>query len=60
VGPKLVSWNNMFLHIANITLTQESDPFHWNLTQNGVFSVKSLYLALIRKEAPNVNKNMED
>jgi hypothetical protein len=50
----------MFLHIANITLTQESDPFHWNLTQNGVFSVKSLYLALIRKEAPNVNKNMED
>jgi hypothetical protein len=50
----------MFPRIANITLTQESDSFYWNLTQNRVFSVKLLYLALIRKEAPNINKNLED
>ena len=27
VGPKLVAWNSLFLRIANITLTPETDVF---------------------------------
>ncbi|WVZ51380.1 hypothetical protein U9M48_002532, partial [Paspalum notatum var. saurae] len=56
VGAKLIAWNDLLPHIANLTLLQESDSFHWNLTQNGVFSVKSHYQALIRVEVPNLNK----
>ncbi|WVZ64632.1 LOW QUALITY PROTEIN: hypothetical protein U9M48_014126 [Paspalum notatum var. saurae] len=58
VGPKLVAWNLLLFRIANITLVQEPDSFHWNLTQNGVFSVKSHYQALIRHEVPNLNKRI--
>ncbi|WVZ71541.1 hypothetical protein U9M48_020116 [Paspalum notatum var. saurae] len=58
VGPKLVAWNHLLPRIANFELSQEPDDFHWNLTQNGVFSVKSLYQALIRVEVPNLNKKI--
>ncbi|WVZ91839.1 hypothetical protein U9M48_037962 [Paspalum notatum var. saurae] len=58
VGPKLVAWNLLLSCIANITLVQEPDSFHWNLTQNGVFSVKSHYQALIHHEVPNLNKRI--
>ncbi|WVZ84245.1 hypothetical protein U9M48_031297, partial [Paspalum notatum var. saurae] len=51
------TWNNLLPRIANLTLLQEPDSFHWNLTQNGVFSVKSHYQALIRVEGPNFNFN---
>jgi hypothetical protein len=35
IGPKLVAWNEMLPRIANITLTQESDEFHWILLRSG-------------------------
>ncbi|WVZ87770.1 hypothetical protein U9M48_034358 [Paspalum notatum var. saurae] len=35
VGPKLVAWNNLLPRIANITLLEEPDSFHWHLTKNG-------------------------
>jgi len=44
---KLVMWNNLAAHLANITLNHEWDDFKWNLDQAGVFSVKSHYLGLI-------------
>ncbi|WVZ90623.1 hypothetical protein U9M48_036908 [Paspalum notatum var. saurae] len=58
VGPKLVAWNHLLPRIANIDLSQEPDHFHLNLTQNGVFSVKSLYQALIQVEVLNLNKKI--
>jgi hypothetical protein len=60
VGPKLVSWDNLLPRITNITLLEESNSFHWNLTRNGVFLVKSLYHALIQEEGHNLKKLMED
>ena len=56
IGPKLVAWNNLLPRIANLVLTQDQDKFHWNLTQNGEFSVKSHYLALVHSDLPNINK----
>ncbi|WVZ50897.1 hypothetical protein U9M48_002104, partial [Paspalum notatum var. saurae] len=58
IGPKLEAWNNLFPRIANFTLSQEQDSFHWNLTQNGEFSVRSHYQALIRVDVPNLNKKI--
>lgn len=43
----------MLPHIGNITLEHEPDVFHWNLTSNGQFSVKSHYQALVHLEVPN-------
>jgi hypothetical protein len=48
----------MILRIANITLTQESDEFHWNLLLSGQFPVKSHYVALIHFDVPNLNKRL--
>jgi hypothetical protein len=56
IGPILVAWNNLLSRIANLVLTQDQDKFHWNLTQNGEFSVKSHYLALVHSDLPNINK----
>jgi hypothetical protein len=47
VGRKVTTWNELFSHIANLTLQNETDVFHWNLTRIGVFSVKSHYHALM-------------
>jgi hypothetical protein len=58
VGPKLVAWNNLLPRIANLVLSHEPDVFHWNLTQNGQFSVKSHYQALINLDVPNLNKRL--
>jgi hypothetical protein len=43
VGPRLASWQRW----APVQLTQGSDKFRWNLTENGIFSVDSMYRALI-------------
>ncbi len=39
-------------------LVQEQDEFHWNLTPNGVFSVKSHYLALTHTGVLNINRRI--
>lgn len=36
IGPKLVVWNDLSLHIANIILTQDQDMVHWSLDQREV------------------------
>jgi hypothetical protein len=57
-GSKLVAWNELRQKLVNIPLTQDQDIFHWNLHPIGQFSVKSLYLALIKEEVPNLNKRL--
>jgi hypothetical protein len=51
-------WSNLLPRITNIELSQDEDEFRWNLNQNGEFSVKSHYLALIYNDVPNVNKRL--
>jgi len=36
IGSKLVMWNNLTAHLANITLNYERDDFKWNLDQAAV------------------------
>jgi hypothetical protein len=58
IGSKLVVWNELRPKLVNIALTQDRDIFRWNLHPNGQFSVKSLYLALIKEDVPNLNKRL--
>jgi hypothetical protein len=58
IGPKLVVWNEMLPRLANITLTEEPDEFHWNLLCSGQFSVKSHYIALIHSDVPNLSRRL--
>jgi hypothetical protein len=46
----------------SIQLTQGSDVFRWNLTENGIFSVAFVYNALIQPNVPvdNNKKKLED
>ncbi len=57
-GAKLAAWHNLWPRIADLVLTQEQDEFRWNLTPNGVFSVNSLYLALVHTGIPNINRRI--
>ncbi len=47
VGHNLNNWHNLCASIVHIYLTEENDIFICNFHQNGVFSVRSIYLALI-------------
>jgi hypothetical protein len=35
IGQKLVEWNNLLPHLANVVLSQDEDEFRWNLHPNG-------------------------
>jgi hypothetical protein len=58
IGPKLVAWNELLPWPASVVLSDDQEGFHWNLTPNGQFSVKSHYLALIHLDVPNINKRL--
>ena len=58
IGSKLVMWNNLAAHLANITLNYERDDFKWNLDQAGIFTVKSHYLGLMHQNISNTNKKL--
>ena len=47
VGQNLVLWHNLVSRIAHIQLNDREDTFRWNLHQHGLFSVHSMYTALI-------------
>jgi hypothetical protein len=51
-GPRLVAWESLCHHLANVQLTDGKDEFHWNLLENGKFSVASLYNALTLFDLP--------
>ena len=46
VGQNLVYWHELRASIVHIQLNQSTDYFRWNYHQNGLFSVRSMYLAL--------------
>jgi hypothetical protein len=39
LGQILVSWNALLQRLANVYLQNRPDEFHWNLHENGKFSV---------------------
>ena len=42
-GNKWEMWSHLVLRLLDISLTDVPDSFHWKLTKDGVFSVKSMY-----------------
>jgi hypothetical protein len=47
VGNNLNSWYNLVARVAHIRLINTEGKFLWDLHQTGIFSVKSMYNALI-------------
>jgi hypothetical protein len=48
IGPMLTFWNALLQHLAVVQLRQGNDEFRWNLHANGIFSVDSMYKALVQ------------
>ena len=47
VEDKLGLWHELVSKVMNIVLTDANDSFKWTLTQNSVFTVKSMYRDLM-------------
>jgi hypothetical protein len=47
LGDNLASWHNLVARISHVTLNTRSDVFRWGLNQNGIFTVRTMYNALI-------------
>ena len=43
LGPLLVMWNALLGRLAQVQLSQGPDEFRWNLQENGLFCVDSMY-----------------
>ena len=55
VGVNLQAWHDVVAMVVNVQLTNQRDHFVWGLHQNGLFSVKSMYRALVTAEAVPYN-----
>jgi hypothetical protein len=51
-GQRLVDWNALLQRLATVHLQEGLNVFHWNLHENGKFSVGSMYRALIQPDIP--------
>jgi hypothetical protein len=51
-------WNELVGRIMHVRLNDQADVFIWNLHQNGQYTIKSLYLALISNGVANINKQL--
>ena len=56
VGQNLANWHNLCTSIVHIQLSQLNDCFRWNYHQNGQFTVRTMYLALINNNYIERNK----
>jgi hypothetical protein len=50
IGPRQASWHALLQRLDSIHLTHGPDVFCWNLTENDLFSVASLYNVLIQPD----------
>jgi hypothetical protein len=55
-GNRWTSWLCLCRRLMGIQLTNESDRFLWKLTNNGVFSVKSMYEDIMNEHTPFLRK----
>ena len=51
MGVNLQAWQNVVAMVADVQLTNQRDRFVWGLHHNELFSVKSMYRALLGAEA---------
>jgi hypothetical protein len=51
-------WNELVGRIMHIKLNDQANVFIWNLHQNGQYTVRSLYLALISNGVAHMNKQL--
>jgi len=51
MGVNLQAWHNVVAMVADVQLTNQRYRFVWRLHQNGLFSVKSMYRALLGAQA---------
>ena len=58
LGPRLAAWNDLLSRLEVIQLSDEPDTFRWKLHQNGKFSVKSMYDAMVHNEVPIDNRKL--
>jgi hypothetical protein len=56
IGERLASWHALQEQLANVQLTDKHDEFRWNLIENRIFLVDSMYKVLLHSEAP-IHKN---
>lgn len=54
VGDRLADWNRIKASCNQLTLNDKKDVVVWNLTKNGLFSVKSFYRALKLQETSSM------
>jgi hypothetical protein len=53
---KWLQWLNLCQQLMIVTLNDQPDVFVWNLTDSGLFSVKSMYLDLMNGHTIYVRK----
>jgi hypothetical protein len=58
IGPRLHAWNALLQRLDQVQLTYGTDVFKWNLHDNGMFFVDSMYKALILTDV-SVDSNMK-
>jgi hypothetical protein len=51
-------WNDLVRQILHVRLNDQKDVFIWNLHQNGIYIVHSLYLTLINNGIANIHKQL--
>jgi len=51
MGANLQAWHNVVTMVADVHLRNQRDRFVWRLHQNGLFSVNSMYRALLGVQA---------
>jgi hypothetical protein len=47
VNENLTTWFDLVSKVAQVHLTKRKDVFRWNLSKNGLFTVRSMYKTLI-------------
>jgi hypothetical protein len=50
-GNKWNAWLHLCQRLMEVNLSNQPDRFVWKFTKNGVFTVKSMYLDLVNKDA---------
>ena len=52
VNANRMAWFDLVSMVIQVHFTNEKDVFRWNLTKNGLFTVRPLYSAFIREGVP--------
>ena len=51
-------WHDLIAQISHVRLNNDADVFHWNLNQAGVFTISSMYNALISNGNVQFDKHL--